>query len=368
MCRTGENIGTVRFNKLAQLETKSKKSDLDDFKLDKSTTVSDAEKLKKRAARKYVSRGLSLALINYVKSILLDSDLPRSELETYEKSFWNMFRCSNTLKKQNGKITAQYCKNRLCMVCNSIRQGEQLNKIVPVIKNWNNARFVTVTGGPTVSKNKIKERLIWMKQVDEGIRKKIQKQYSRGKSEKFIGIKKIECTFSTDSMGYHPHYHYIFKSADIAALYVKEWLIRTSLNGTYEGAQKNIPCDVNTAKELTKYFTKVSTKIDSETGKRTKIYLDSLLYQFAAFRNKRTFTTYGIKFDKKVENRPVVDEDQEILEAIEDENGGPANDFYNWNFDNWFSVLTGESVTNYRLDDRSKNIVKSIRKNYSIYD
>lgn len=366
MCKAGEHKGTACFNKLAQLETKSKKSDLDDFKLDKSTKFNEAEKLKKRAARKYVSRGLSLALINYVKSILLDSDLPRQELETYEKSFWNMFRCSNTLKKQKGKITAQYCKNRLCMVCNSIRQAEQLNKIVPVIKDWNDARFVTVTGGKTVSKNKIKDRLSWMQKVDEGIRKKIQKQFSRGKSEKFIAIKKIESTFSTDSMGYHPHYHYIFKSSKIAALYVDEWLKRTALNGTYEGAQKNIPCNVNTAKELTKYFTKVSTKIDSETGQRTKIYLDSLLYQFAAFRNKRTFTTYGIKFDKKVDD--VIQDDTEILEAIEDENGAPANDYYKWNFDNWFSVLTGQSVTNYRLDERSKNIVKSIRRNYSIYD
>ena len=102
MCKAGEHKSNTCFNKLAQLETKSKKSDLDDFKLDKSTKVNEAEKLKKRAARKYVSRGLSLALINYVDSILLDSDLPLDELKTYQKSFWNMFRCADTLHKNKG--------------------------------------------------------------------------------------------------------------------------------------------------------------------------------------------------------------------------------------------------------------------------
>lgn len=372
MCKKGEHNGCQHFNKLAQVETKPQITIEDDFNLGKNTLISDTDKLKKRAPRKYISRGLSLAFVNYIDSIELGTDLCSSDLKIYKKSFWNMFYCVSTLKKKNGRITGQYCKNRLCMVCNSIRQAQLINKYVPIMADWKEARFVTVTGGPTVSKDKLKARLDWMQSVDKGIRKKIQKRYSRGTGKKMVAIKKIECTFSLKTFGFHPHYHFIFKDADVADLYVKEWLVRTSLNGTYEGAQKNIPCDIKTIKELTKYFTKVSTSVETEAGNEPKnpkklIYLDALFHQFIAFRGRRTFAHYGFKTDAAAATK-IVDEDTEILEAVEGAEGGPATDYYTWVINDWYSLKTGLGASGYTLDNRTRNIVKSIRTNYSIYD
>ena len=372
MCRGKQHSDCTHLDKLAQVETKPTIPIEDDFKLGKNTLVTDKEKLLKRAPRKYISRGLSLAMINYIKSIRLETDLPEAELDIYINSFWNMFRCVDTLKKKDGKITSKYCKNRLCMVCNSIRQAKQINKFHPVISEWKNARFVTVTGGPTVAKEQLSGRLDFMQQVDKGIRKMIQKKFSRGKCEKFTAIKKIECTFSFSNFGFHPHYHYIFKSPEIAKTYVSEWLKRTAILGTYEGAQKNIPCDSNTVLELTKYFTKVSTTVETKTGDkvinpRKLIYLDSLFYQFIAFRNKRTFTSYNIKFQPEPAEAVIVD-DAEIIEVQEGLEGGPPTDYYTWAMNDWYSIKTGLGASDYIVDNRTRNIVNSIRKNYSIYD
>ena len=72
------------------------------------------------------------------------------------------------------------------------------------------------------------------------------------------------------------------------------------------------------------------------------------------------------KFDKKSED--ILNEDKEILDVDEGPNGGPPTDTYGWNKDDWYSIKTGVGVSGYTLDERTKNIVKSIRKNSSIYD
>jgi hypothetical protein len=62
------------------------------------------------------------------------------------KSYWNMFHCTATLEKVGDKVTARYCKNRTCMVCNSIRTAQNINTYEPVLEAWKEEMFmVTLT-------------------------------------------------------------------------------------------------------------------------------------------------------------------------------------------------------------------------------
>ncbi len=125
--------------------------------------------------------------------------------------------------------------------------------------------------------------------------------------------------------------------------------------------------NVNSAKELFKYFTKVSTKV--RTGKKggkekSYIYLDALFVQFDAFRGVRTFSKFGFKLPPN-EQLPQAEYE---LELDDSEGGQVFKDYHIWNKDDWYSVKMGNGLTEHKADRRSKNIVNSIKNTYSVYD
>lgn len=318
-----------RLDTLAQLVTKphlkpknallAKKSDsdiLDDVKL-QATSENNQSALLKRAKRVYLKNALSLGLIDINKAkraILLEDVSDVSKMLEYDKqdkdilrSYWNMYHCAGELTKVGDKITGRYCKNRLCLVCNSIRTAVLVEKYKPVFDSWGeNTYFVTLTA-KTVDAHELDDRIDGMFRVFKTISNRIRKRASRGKSEKLEGLRKIECTYNPHSKKYHPHFHLMIKGEKQAKQVLNYWLELGRLEGweMSRDAQDVRQASKGSEMELFKYF----TKIISSKAKDKSIYLDSLDVIFKAFRGRRVFQNFGFKLPKV---------EKEEISAVED--------------------------------------------------
>lgn len=318
-----------RLDTLAQLVTKprlkpknallAKKSDsdiLDDVKL-KATSKNNQSALLKRAKRVYLKNALSLGLIDINKAkraILLEDVSDVSKMLEYDKqdkdilrSYWNMYHCAGELTKVGDKITGRYCKNRLCLVCNSIRTAVLIEKYKPVFDSWGeNTYFVTLTA-KTVDAHELNDRIDGMFKVFKKITNRIRQRAHRGKSEKLEGLRKIECTYNPHSKKYHPHFHLMIKGEKQAKQVLNYWLELGRLEGweMSRDAQDVRQASKGSEMELFKYF----TKIISSKAKDKSIYLDSLDVIFKAFRGRRVFQNFGFKLPKV---------EKEEISAVED--------------------------------------------------
>ena len=155
-----------------------------------------------------------------------------------------------------------------------------------------------------------------MQETLEKIHAKLKKQYQRGKRDKVMGLRKLECTYSKPRNDYHPHYHLIIKGEENAKDFYSEWLKRLPKT-SYKG-QDLQPADSKSAKELFKYFTKVVTTVKDKKGEvqDRKIYADAMDVIFNDIKGKRTFQNFGFKAPKVISED--LDTEQDIERMIEE--------------------------------------------------
>lgn len=58
----------------------------------------------------------------------------------------------------NWHLHGKYCKNRFCTLCCSIRKAEIINRYYPIIKQWKEPHFVSITI-KAVKEDKLKIRI-----------------------------------------------------------------------------------------------------------------------------------------------------------------------------------------------------------------
>lgn len=105
------------------------------------------------------------------------------------KSLWNSWHCQNKVYTQEGRLyTGKYCKNRFCRNCLGIRKAELINKYHPVLKEWKDAHFVTLTVR-AVPKKRIREVFEACIRGLNRIIERHEKQAARGKGKKLMGIR-----------------------------------------------------------------------------------------------------------------------------------------------------------------------------------
>jgi hypothetical protein len=259
----------------------------------------------KRARSKYLSRALVLELTK------LDSPL--------KKSYWNTWHCTNVLHQEGKKITAKYCNNRWCLVCNRIRTAKLIKGYLPEIKKMSDPQFVTLTI-PNMPASELKDAIDGM--IREFIL--IKNVFVRRRGLKIVGIRKLECTFNNKAGEYHPHIHLIVDGIEIGKALIEEWLHR------YPDADKrgqNIrPADENSMIELFKYSTKLTTKslITKENGK-TIIQVNAIALDviFQAMYNRRIFQSMGLV---KQVSEDIEEIDAQIFEDLKE----VKEDFWRW--------------------------------------
>lgn len=319
---------------LAQLGTHKVHTQKDDsIKLCACTQLDDAKTLLKRARRKYFGQALTLSLVDAAKQS------PDSSLN---KSYWNTFHCCSELSVlTDGRLSGHFCKNRWCMVCASIKTAHSINKYQPTLDTWENKQMVTLTI-PNSTKADLKPTMELMHRVFTKIKDRLRKRHQRGQGEKFMGLRKFECTYNAHTNTYHPHFHVIVNGRANSDHLKNMWL--DELPQCRESAQDVRPANSKSSIELFKYFTKV---VSGKNKESRVIYADALDVIFNAVRGKRTFQPFGFRAEK-----------------LEDEENGEdknafAIDIRKWvqTLGDWVDEETGEMLTGHIPSDGMKELV-----------
>lgn len=218
------------------------------------------------------------------------------------KSYWSTFKCNRELTQEGGKVTAWYCNQRWCMVCNRIRTAKLMTGYLTPLAQLNDPQFVTLTI-PNVTGYKLRESIDQMIHSIQRITKNMDKTYST----KLVALRKLECTFNYRKTNYHPHFHLVVEGKESAKLLVKLWL--KQYPNARRKAQDIKPADEGSLKELFKYFTKPLTK-----GKFFPEAMDTI---YIAMKHRKVFTPIGIKKDVSEEIEGLMTEEIDFKENQE---------------------------------------------------
>ena len=331
-----DNGNVRRSKKRLPLDTLAQLGTDDDFALQSRVEYTDKKTLVKKARRKYFTSNLSLRLVDASKENV------KSKLQ---KSYWNSYHCNaQLLYRTDGKITGKYCKCRWCMTCNAIRTAKSINSYVPVIQGWKDAYMVTLTV-PNCKADDLKQTIYSMYESFRQVKDYVKTNYNRKLIDyKLVGVRKIECTYNPSRNDYHPHFHVIVKTKDMAQLLHDQWLVRQpSANVKGQDIRK---ADTGSLQELFKYMTKVISKSKDETV----IYADSLDVIFNAMKGRRVLQNFGFVLPKIVDPDEVVKTTAEMIQAV-----------YEWQneVNDWVDLDSGECLTNYTPSDKFEDLIKN---------
>lgn len=280
----------------------------------------------KRAKRKYIGSA-------YIKKLAaLDSPLHNS----YNNSLSD---CANVLTQIDKTITSKYCKNRWCLVCNSIRTAKLINEYLPVLKPLKNKYLLTLTI-PNVRHDKIYDEIRKMTETWRKINLSIN-QYSKVKLK---GVRKLECTYNYKRNDYHPHFHILISGKKNAEKILKQWL--KHYPAANRKAQDIRPANNDSLMEIFKYFTKI-------IADNKKIHIQPLDHIFFAMRGKRVYQPFGIK--------KVISEEIEELQSEEITGIEPKTTFWKWLKQDWIDYETAELLTGYEPDEKTKTLISNIQ-------
>jgi len=282
--------------------------------------------LYRRAKAKYFTNSFVIPLA------LLKSDLQKSYNNT-------IYGCSNVLRQRGQKITGKYCGNRWCIVCNRIKTAKLINAYKPELEKLKDKQFVTLTIKNVKGEN-LRSAMLDMIKTFQNIRRELHKKKIR-----FVGIRKLECTYNPGTNEYHPHFHLIVEGILPAKLLVDSWLRRYPTSD--KRAQNIKPADNGSLMELFKYFSKIITD--------KTIYVKALDLIFTSMYRLRVYQPFGMSKVEKVTEE--IDELQ--VQTIEDLK--EAEKTWHWVEHDWVDVITGETLTGYEPDETMKTIVNNIK-------
>jgi len=305
----------------------------------------------KRPKRKFLTQKLALALVDVAKE---EGDLK------WQQRYWNVWHCQEVMTSHDGRMYGYQCKNRCCTVCVSIRKADMINKYKPVIDNWTDIHFITLTI-KTKKKRELKKWMEAMKKALSLILDRCRKRYNRGKGPKLIGVASLECNFNPVKKTYNPHYHILCATKEIATVFKTEWL--ELWNRKYKknpdwsnmlatGKCQDIRKVNNTEKDIIetiKYGAKIMTDPTMKKGKNKKvkpvIYAAALHEIYKSMDDINLFTKFGFKL-------PMV--------AVTTNTGKLVTDFKRWKYNSklrdWIEGETGQILTDYIPDWEIENI------------
>lgn len=302
----------------------------------KGTDLDNPEALEGRAKRKTITQSLMLNLVDVSKT---------KKNHDREKAYWNTFHCQSRIVSANGKLYGNYCKNRFCTLCTSIRKAEMINKYKPIIEQWSDPHFVTLTIR-SCGKRRLEDRMDGMVRGFRLIRERCKKRHQRGQGIQIMGIKSLECNFNPEKRTYNPHYHVIVPDKATAELLVEEWLIQWTRKFAGEKGQhiRKVYDTEHDLIETIKYSSKIFTEPNPDYSKykkhretrNAKIYAAALDNIFSALKPYRVVERFGFNAPKNPKPTYLA----QLLHSFDE-----------WRFiprqRNWINPETDEVLTNY---------------------
>jgi len=350
--------------------------------------------LEKRAKRKFFIIGLMRRLIEFNKNVLQNLEW----CEIYAKTY----KCSDILEGAADKYSSEFCKKKICPICNSIKTMQNIFKYKDALDQLPDKQLLTLTI-PNVSardlEKTIKEMIYNFQKIKDNLRKP-----KKGKSYIIKGTRNLEITFNPKYINpvkyfgkkygsqlvekqqtgkcYHPHFHCIISGLAEAEAVKKEWL------KLYPDAQadfqdiRELGNDIKDLIECFKYSLKVvADKKDAYYNtKRIEIMneegeLETLVGNFTVTLNEvyieavdiinkavstigdtgkiRTFQTFGI-VGKKDDDKPK--EETEEKKQFEDF----VKDYFEYNIEKrtWISVTTNKPIVDVIISSKMEMFQK----------
>ena len=178
--------------------------------------------------------------------------------------FANAYYCSNFQEVRDGKlVTKCLCKTRMCQKCAAIRTANFINGYEPQLRPLMSSKklyFATLTT-PTVHFTQAKKQLESLSRAFTKILAAARQQAFKGKRKKFKALRKLEFTVRPNGR-IHFHYHILVEGKENANFLVQQWLKK---NPTAKSAAQDVRLATpGSLKEMFKYITKPSTKIDGK--------------------------------------------------------------------------------------------------------
>ncbi len=298
--------------------------------------LTDEKAIKNRAKRKLISQAMSLSLVD------ASSKYGSPELK---KSYWNAHYCQSKIHTVDGRIHAKYCKTRCCTVCLANRQGDILNRYMPIVKRWEEPYFLTLTV-KSVPFHRLRDHMRCMIKEFQAIIETYRKREQRGTGFSLIGIKSLESNYNPTTKEYNPHFHVIVANKRMAEILFSEWLQRRKRKGRINRKGQMMRKVRDTERDLievVKYGSKIFTEQDiyakgknrDKKGKST-IYAGALNNIFHAMRGLRIFERFGFNIP---DSKPATKQARVV------------NDYYEWQFHapsaDWLSTDTGNPLSNF---------------------
>ena len=317
----------------------------------KGSDLSDSKVIQGRAKRKLITQTMVLSLVDVAKD--------RNDYDQV-RSYWNTYHCQGRVVSSGGKLYGHYCKNRFCTLCCSIRKAEMINKYMPVISQWEDTHFLTLTI-KACSKKQLKSRVDGLTRAFKRIKDKMKKRHQRGKGIKLVGVKSMECNFNPVKRTYNPHLHLILASKEMADILIEEWLKLWTpdfANRKAQYARKVVDTERDLI-EIVKYGSKIFTEPDVNKKSRGKgksnIHVAALDVIFTGMKNKRIFDRFGFKKKKN--------DDFEKIGITE------LSNFKEWTYDmkinDWRSNADNEVLTGFIPDFGLEQLLDEGIDNYS---
>lgn len=230
--------------------------------------------------------------------------------------------CCEAGDVKEGKITFRYCRSRVCTICNNIRTAKLINSYSSEL-DWERSYLVTLTCRNCTG-NSLRSQIQAMKKVLYNCR-----QTLRRRGVDLDGIYTMEVTYNEKRRTYHPHFHMILSGVDdeICQQFLDLWrrgCTKVDLKTVTVAQDFRRVKDDSALLELFKYITKSLNEnpraVDTIIG-----------------------ATWGLRMVQPFGNIKAQDEEVEIektysIDAIE-------GDRFRWVQDDWYSLLTGESLT-----------------------
>jgi len=312
----------------------------------KGTELGNKSRLLKWAKKKLISQTLVLKLADLARQ--------RGDLDQMQ-SYYNTWHCFNKVTSANGRLFGKYCGNRFCPLCCGIRKAKKINQYLPVLKNWKDPFFLTITA-QSVDCDSLERRTDEMFILLRQIIAKHKKRFQRAKGQKFMGVYSFECNFSPIKQTYNPHFHLILPDLKTADTILVEWRKRGLEKWGKETVKQAAQCNKRVKDieknlvEILKYSSKIFTEPDDDKQKKVDPVICVAAYYniIEVMKGRRIFDRFGFNLPERV--KPI--QESQVVDSIQEW-------CYSMKYTDWIQIEGEQVLTGYSPPDELMNILEN---------
>ncbi len=273
-----------------------------------------------------------------------------------KSAYLRMLNCCEFIhQSEDGKLTTNYCSERLCPICGAIRSAQIIESYASIIESWecedgndNTGCFLVTLTLPSCNAAELHDFVAKMSHRFTLCVRTVKRILGK----KVEALRKIECTYNEDGTMFHPHIHAVVRGLDAANALRKQWKEKTIKAGERikDKPQDVRKCKAGSIRELCKYLCKISCK-----GRFDPKALDAIL---CAFYGRRTLQSYGFKLPPC----QAIDEDELMLDTGTRVTTNLGEEII-WRWQNkhgWLNHTTGELLTTYHRTPEFERWLKKL--------